>query len=160
MIDVEALTESIESLTAIPIKHEDEFVGALWLGNRVPHTFPPDEINLLSILASQLGVAVANSRLYHRAEQERMRLMAVLEGTPNVVIVVDRDGCISLFNPAAEALLGVERGEVIGKPAADWLVTPELIELLLEPDQEMRTIEVEIDPGRVMFASVSDINPG
>ena len=160
VIDVEALTESIESLTALPIMHEDEFVGALWLGNRVPHMFPPEEINLLSVLASQLGVAVANSRLYHRAEQERMRLMAVLEGTPNVVIVVDRDGCISLFNPAAEALLGVEHGEVIGKPAADWLPTPELIELLLEPDQDMRTVEVEIDPGRVMFASVSDVNPG
>ncbi len=160
VIDVEALTESIESLAALPIKHEDEFVGVLWLGNRVPRTFTPDEENLLSILASQLGIAVANSRLYHRAEQERMRLMAVLEGTPDAVIVVDREGRISLFNPAAAALLGVEHGEVIGKPADDWLVTPELIELLLEPDKEMRTAEVEIDPGRVMFASVSDINPG
>lgn len=160
VIDFKALSKPIESLTALPIKHEDEFIGVFWLGFRHPRTFTSDEINLLSILASQLGVAVTNARLYHRAEQERMRLMAVLEWTPDAVIVVDRDERISLVNPAAADFLRGDIKDAVGKPVGEWLLIPALIELLLAPDQEVHTAEIEMEQGKVMFASISEINPG
>jgi PAS domain S-box-containing protein len=160
VIDFQALAVPIESLTALPIKHEGEFIGVFWLGFRHPRIFASEEINLLSILASQLGVAIANARLYQRAEQERMRLMAVLEGTPDAVIVVDRDGLISLVNPATANLLRGEIKDAVGKHVEEWLTTPALIELLLASDQEVQTAEVEIGRGQVMFASISEIKSG
>jgi GAF domain-containing protein len=79
---------------SLPLHNEDEFVGALWLGHRRPHVYSPEELNLLSIVAGQLGISAANTRLYRRAEQERMRLTAVLEATPDAVIVTDGEGRI------------------------------------------------------------------
>jgi PAS domain S-box-containing protein len=159
IIDVQSLTKPIESLAALSIIHEDQFVGALWLGHQAPRVYAPDEINLLSIITTQLGIAVSNARLYHRAEQERTRLMAVLEWTPDAVIVIDRDGRISLANPAAAILFRGEVSEAIGMPATEWLSTDELLDLLMAPSQDIQTAEIEIDPGRVMFAAIADINP-
>lgn len=159
IIDVHSLTEPIESLAALPISHEEQFIGALWLGHQVPRVYVPDEINLLSIIASQLGIAVSNARLYHRAEQERTRLMTILEWTPDAVIVIDQDGRISLANPAAAFLFRGEVSEAIGMPATEWLSTDELLDLLMAPSQDIQTAEIEIDPGRVMFAAIADINP-
>ncbi|HEY45250.1 MAG TPA: HAMP domain-containing protein [Anaerolineae bacterium] len=159
IIDVHFLTKSIESLAALPISHEEQFVGALWLGHQVPRVYAPDEINLLSIIASQLGIAVSNAHLYHRAEQERTQLTAVLEWTPDAVIVIDQEGRISLANPASAFLFRGEVSEAIGMPATDWLTTDELLDLLMAPGQDIQTAEIEIDPGRVMFAAIADINP-
>jgi GAF domain-containing protein len=90
LLDLRMLTEPLEGLLALPMRNEDEFVGALWIGYRRPHLFTSDETNLLTILAGQLGVSVANARLYQRAEQERLRLAATLEATPDAVLLLTR----------------------------------------------------------------------
>jgi PAS domain S-box-containing protein len=159
VIDFQDLIRPIEALIALPIQHEDVFVGALWLGHVTPRTFTPDQINLLSILATQLGIAVANADLYQQVEQERSRLMAVLEWSPDAFLLIDREGKISLVNPAAAGLLVGNVEQALGMPAAEHIANSKLVDFLLSSDQELRTMEIELDPGRVMFASVSDIMP-
>lgn len=44
--------------------------------------------------------------------EERLRL--VVEGSPNALVVVDREGCITLANAQAENLFGHPRAELIG----------------------------------------------
>ncbi len=156
VLDLQALETPLEALMALPLQDEEEFVGALWLGYRAPHAFTVDEVNLLSILAGQLGVSVANARLYQRAEQERLRLAAVLAATPEGVLVTDADGRISLANPAAEAVLRGRWQAAIGQPVADWLNSPELVSLLRRTG-ERQTAEVTLADGRVLFAEVSEI---
>ncbi|MFN2149941.1 MAG: ATP-binding protein [Anaerolineales bacterium] len=158
VLEIEALSRPLESMTAVPLRHEDAFVGALWLGYRYPHIFSSDELRLLSILAAQLGVAVSNARLYHRAEQERTRLTAVLETTPDAVILIDRENRVSLANPAAEVVLNVSSEEALGQPADDVLSPSELRELIAEPGPEARTSEIHLPKGPVLFASVSEID--
>jgi signal transduction histidine kinase/HAMP domain-containing protein len=157
VLSLQPLTTPIEGLMALPLKNEEAFVGALWLGHRQPHAFSSDEINLLSILAGQLGASVANSRLYHQAEQERLRLGTVLEATPDAVIVIDRRGRISLANPAAEVVMRGPADQARLKPAQEWLTSPELVELLLGNDEEVGSAEVKTADGRVLFASACDI---
>ncbi|NIS79451.1 MAG: HAMP domain-containing protein, partial [Anaerolineales bacterium] len=159
VLDLQALTAPIEALTALPIKHEDSFVGVLWLGHRTPYGFAPDEINLLSILAGQLGVAIANARLFQRAERERLRLVAVLESTPEAVIVVDPQGRISLLNPAAVNFLEVSEKDAVGNHVTDVITNSELSALLIEQEGGVHAAEVEMGRGRVCFASVSEIHP-
>jgi PAS domain S-box-containing protein len=157
ILDLRETIEAIEVLSALPMLHEGDYVGVLWLGHRTPHAFSSDDINLLSILAGQLGAAVANSHLYQRAEQERLRLMAVLNGTPDAVIVIDTDGRALLINPTMEALLNIRAEEAIGQPVEDTVTFPMLADLLLDKDQDDITEEIELSRGQVMFASVSDI---
>jgi len=159
VLKIDALSRPLESMTAVPLKHEDAFVGVLWLGYRYPHVFTSDELRLLSILAAQLGVAVSNARLYHRAEQERTRLTAVLETTPDAVILIDREDRITLANPAAEVVLNVTSEEALGELAENVLSPSELRALLSEPGTEARSAEIQLPKGPVMFASISDIDP-
>lgn len=156
VLDLQALETPLEALLALPLQDEEEFVGTLWLGYRQPHAFTVDEVNLLSILAGQLGVSVANARLYQRAEQERLRLAAVLAATPEGVIVTDSEGSISLANPAAEVVLRGRWQASIGQPAAHWLTSADLVGLLTRGG-ERRTAEVALEDGRVLFAEVSEV---
>lgn len=160
VLDLEKLKKPIEALIAVPMQNEDEFVGTLWLGYHQPHAFSPGEINLLTIIAGQLGVSVANTRLYHRAEKERSRLMAILESTPDAVIVISGDGRISLANPAAEAVLQGKADEVHDRLAEEVITAPELIDLFLAHGSDTHTTEVTLPDGRVLFAVVSEARLG
>ncbi|MGD8849941.1 MAG: ATP-binding protein, partial [Anaerolineales bacterium] len=157
VLNIEALSAPIEALSSIPLQNEDVFVGALWLGYRQPHVFTPDELRLLSILSAQLGVAVSNTRLFQRAEQERLRLTAVLEATPDAVILVDQRDRISLANPASEIVLNKAPEEALGVPIEQAVKPQSLLSLLIEPGSESRSSEISLPNGQVLYASVSDI---
>ena len=158
VLEISALDAPVEALTSVPLSHEERFVGALWLGYQQPHVFTPDEVRLLTILSGQLGVAVSNTRLYHRVEQERSRLTAVLETTPDAVILIDQDDRISLANPAAEVVLVSDAHDVIGQDAQEVIRAEELRDLLLAEDPDSHTVEIKLDSGQVLFASISDIS--
>lgn len=160
VIDLSGIVDPVSSLAAFPLAHEDQFLGALWLGHRGPHPYAEDDIHLLTILAGHLGVSVANAELYQAAERERLRLGAVLDATPDAVIVTDRDGRISLANPAADIVLDGAAHDAIGELAEERLLVPELQKLMLDPVLDNRTIEVLVEGGKVMFASVSDVHAG
>ncbi len=157
VLEISSLESPLEALTSVPLSHEDEFVGALWLGYQQSHVFSPDEVRLLTILTGQLGIAVSNTRLYQRVEQERSRLTAVLETTPDAVILIDQDDRISLANPAAESVLTASASEVIGARANNVIKAKELTDLLADEQAETHTVEIRLDTGQVLFASISDI---
>lgn len=157
VLDVHTLRTPIEALLAVTLKNEDAFVGVLWEGYQGPHSFSEDEIRLLSILSAQLGVAVSNARLYHLAEQERSQLTTVLETTPDAVILIDHDDRLTLANPAAEVVLQVSAEQARNKNVDEVISSPELLELILVRGSDSRTVEIQLEDGRVLFASVSDI---
>ncbi len=156
VLNLRGLTAPIESLMAFPVRHEDEFLGVLWLGQSTPGALGPDDRNLLSIVVGQLGVSIANANLYQRAERERLRLAAILEATPDAVLVTDREGRLSLANPAAEVVLRCKAEEAVGQPAEECLDVPELA-ALLQPGVPVRTAEIVTEGGRVLFASAQDV---
>ena len=157
VLNIEALAAPVEALSSVPLQNEDVFVGALWLGYRQPHGFTPDELRLLSILSAQLGVAVSNMRLFQRAEQERLRLTAVLEATPDAVILVDQRDRISLANPASEIVLSDTPDQSLGLPIEEAVKPQSLLSLLIEPGSETRSSEIALSNGQVLYASVLDI---
>jgi len=50
-----------------------------------------------------------------RAEAERERLMAAIEGAGEIVFITDADGAIQYVNPAFESVTGYTREEVLGQ---------------------------------------------
>jgi PAS domain S-box-containing protein len=161
VLDMEKVTEPVEALTALPIRHQEDFVGVLWMGHRSPRSISPDDLNLLTILAGQLGVAVANGRLYQRVQRERKRLTAVLDVTPDAVIVFDRQWRIVLVNPTAERLLNWSKQDAEGKVAEEWIRNTALRRFLLQQgESSVRTAEVELGGDQVVFATVSEIYTG
>lgn len=159
VLNLESLSQPIQALMAVPMRDERGLVGVIWVGHARPHAFTQDEVNLLSIVAGQLAISVANARLYQRAEQERSRLAAVLEATPDAVIAADRRGRITLANPAAEAVLRGNAEEALGRPATECVTVAEVAELL-QAGSQLRSVEVSLEGGRLLFATATDIHPG
>jgi PAS domain S-box-containing protein len=69
---------------------------------------------------------------YHRTQQENRRLQAqlaaeqqkteaILQGMADLLVAVDRDGCLISVNRKAEQLLGRSRDELLGRPLAEVL---------------------------------------
>ena len=88
-------------------------------------------------------LAAANERLKQEIEErglaeERLRReesalkrsetrkAAILDSALDCIVTIDHRGCITEFNPAAEATFGYRREEVVGKPLADVIIPPSL----------------------------------
>ncbi|HMI56309.1 MAG TPA: PAS domain S-box protein, partial [Gemmatimonadaceae bacterium] len=67
-----------------------------------------------------------------RAEQELRRSEArkatILDSALDCIVSIDREGCITEFNPAAERTFGYRRDEVVGQELADVIIPPALRE--------------------------------
>jgi PAS domain S-box-containing protein len=159
VLDVTPVAGQLQALMALPLRQENNFYGALWLGYDQPHTFSEAEVDFLTTLASQAAVSVANARLFEAAEQGRQRLAAILASTRDAVVVTDHNERVLLVNPAAEAAFGLGGKPVIGRLVAHVLPDPELVKLLqTNHSQKPQTAgEFQIAAGRTLSASASTI---
>ncbi|MGA9531382.1 MAG: ATP-binding protein [Anaerolineales bacterium] len=160
VLDMDLVGDRLGSIMAEPVQTEDGYVGALWLGRQARTAFEDDDQNLLAIVTAQLGMWLSNVLLYQQAEEERHRLAAVLDVTPDAVIAVDRDGRITLANPAAESVLSVDRTEAVGMAIASVVDSEPVQELLQASPPQDQTIEVRLEDGRVLSASAREIWAG
>jgi signal transduction histidine kinase len=78
---------------------------------------------LVALLAFALLAYIFAPSLARSRERRRQRSQAerVLSQLSDGVLEVDRDGIVTFWNPAAEALVGVPAKAVLGKPAADTI---------------------------------------
>ena len=61
-----------------------------------------------------------------RASEERQS--AILESALDAIIVMDHQGQVVEFNPAAEKTFGVTRAEAVGREMAELIIPPALRE--------------------------------
>jgi PAS domain S-box-containing protein len=103
----------------VPLVARGRILGAITLGSIPPAPpFTPEDVALAEELARRAAVAVDNARLY-RAAEERAQASLALSNVGDGVVLVDGDGVIRLWNPAAEAIVGLAEADVLGRPAAD-----------------------------------------
>jgi signal transduction histidine kinase/CheY-like chemotaxis protein len=62
------------SMVAVPLRREDEIIGALIVRRKVPGALPEETVRLLETLASQSAVAIHNARVFHQLEQKTREL--------------------------------------------------------------------------------------
>jgi two-component system phosphate regulon sensor histidine kinase PhoR len=146
-----------EALLALPLHHENMFYGALWLAYDTPHQFSEDEIRFLTTIAGQAALASANSQLFANAEIGRQRLAAILNSTPDPVLVTDYQGRLLLANPAAWQVLGLP-GEIVNGKSIDTIIQqPSLLQLLQVESEEKQSAEVELLDGKIYLATASSV---
>jgi two-component system phosphate regulon sensor histidine kinase PhoR len=90
-------------------------LGALGLASRERDRYGPAELEVLEPIAEQLAVALRNADLYAEVVAGQDRLEAVVGGIADGVLVADPSGRITLWNPAAERLLGYRAADVLGR---------------------------------------------
>jgi PAS domain S-box-containing protein len=144
-----------ESLIAIALKHENRYYGVLWAAYSKQRVFTEADIRFISTLASQAALAVANIRLFLTVEVSRRQLEAILNSTPDPVLVTDASNRLILANPAAAHVFGVtiRRGE---RPGVEQTVQVKALnELLMSSSTERRSAEVRMPDGKTYLAMAS-----
>lgn len=146
-----------ESLLALPLRHENQYYGVLWMVYDIPHAFSEDEIRFQTTLAGQAALAAANARLFANAEVGRQRLALILDSTPDAVLVTDRYSRLLLINPAAQHLLEINPETARNKPIDQVTKQPELSRLLSGLSSERQTSEVALPDGKIYLATASSV---
>jgi len=106
----------------VPLHYEEKLIGFLMLGpRRSGDMYTSDDLDFLSAVAAQSTLALENARLFtnlrHTLEQtmEMKNLMSdIFASISSGVITTDLDRKVTLFNHAAEQILGLEAWQVMG----------------------------------------------
>ena len=160
-LDPSLVDPDVRAIAALPLWRSNRALGVLWLGYPEVRRFSDSEVDLLVTLAGQAAVFLENVGLYEAAEGGRKRLQAVLSSTIDAVLVTDSQNRILLCNPAAEAAFGISSGDAIGRPAAQVIADPIVVDLLTERgDPVVRTAEVLVPDGRTLYGSAASILSG
>ena len=128
----------VESFLCVPLTVQDRVLGAITLataesGRRYDET----DLRFAEELGRRAATAIENARLYQEAD-ERAQASRVLQSVADGVVLVDREGIVRLWNPAAARITGVPVEDVVGRPITE--VVPGWHELALR-------IPVAGDPG-------------
>ena len=96
------------------------------LVNDEPRPWTSEEVRMLDAIGRQIGVALANARLYTEAVRDEARVRTILQSVAGGLLVFDPDDRLTLMNPAAETLFAFYPQEWGGPARAatllwDWL---------------------------------------
>jgi two-component system, OmpR family, phosphate regulon sensor histidine kinase PhoR len=154
-LDLDPELANPESLIAVALRHEGRYYGVLWAGYKQQHVFSESDIRFISTLASQAALAVVNIRLFLTVEASRRQLEAILNSTPDPVLVTDASNRLILANPAAGHIFGVtiHRGE---RPDLERTIQVRALnELLMASSAERRSAEIRMPDGKTYLATAS-----
>ena len=152
----------LHSYLCVPLVARDQVLGAItFVQAESKRVYGDDDLAVAQELARHAAIAIDNAQLYERAEQ-RAQAARVLASVGDGVVLVDREGVVRLWNPAAAAILGRREHDVLGRPIADviprWEEIAELVPVASSPTEIVRTetTTVEID-GRELWISGSGV---
>jgi two-component system, OmpR family, phosphate regulon sensor histidine kinase PhoR len=99
----------------------------------------------------------------HRLEEEGRRIRTIMESMAEGLLVIDARGRISLVNPVAEALLGIQKAAALGQTPLEAVRSHELDDLLKAAGQhgDARSAEITLTrPRRRILAGTAAIIRG
>ena len=144
------------SLMAIALRHKKRYYGVLWVAYDLLHAFSEGEVRFISTLAGQAALAAANTHLFLNVEVSRRQLEAILNSTPDPVLVTDPKSRLLLANAAAEQAFGSKLGKSEGQPTQRLIQQKSLLDLLNSAG-EKQSVEVLLPDGRTYLATASSV---
>lgn len=104
----------LRSILCAPLKIKGETTGVIYADNRIASgIFSDADRDLLAGFADQAAVAIDNARLFHEMAGMKRLMDSVFASIASGVMTIDATDRISLFNRAAEHILGVSAESVL-----------------------------------------------
>ena len=144
-------SRTTQALMFTPMLSGDETIGVLSVQSYDPNAYTEEDLNLLSGIANQVGIAIQNSRLYTSAQQEiaerqkaeeqlrsaEAKYRELVERVPAVIYSSETGATGRWFyvSPQIEALLGFTPEE--------WMAHPDLWYQQIHPDDREYAVTTE-----------------
>ncbi len=145
------------ALLAVPMRHENRYYGVMWAAYDKPRTFSEAEVRFVTTLAGQAALATVNAHLFLSVEASRKQLEAILNSTPDPVLVFDPQGRLMLANPAAGKAVGMDVAKSMGQPMDKLIQQQPLLDLLKETQDERKSVEIVFPGGRTYLVTASSV---
>ena len=115
------ISYNLRSILCVPLKIKENIIGVIYADNRiVSGIFVDADRDLLAAFANQAAVAIENARLFEQIREQLADITEmknlqddVFESIASGVITIDLTDRVSLFNRAAERILGMPSYRVI-----------------------------------------------
>ena len=108
----------LRSFMTVPLVARRGVLGAItFIASTSDRRFGPEDLAFAQELARRAATAIENAQL-HAETEERAQASLVLDHVGEGVFLVDRLGFVRLWNPAAEAITGIEAAEIVGQPVS------------------------------------------
>lgn len=101
-------SEGFRGFASMPLRSNFKTYGTLNVLSRSDREFNEEEVQLLNAIAAQLGLAVANARLYLSLQASERKFRGLVENAQDLIYLTDPRGHLTYINPAARMLLGLE----------------------------------------------------
>jgi len=147
------------ALLAVALRHENRYYGVVWAGFEQPRMFSDSDVRFVTTLAGQAALAVANAHLYLSVEASRRQLKAILNSTPDPVLVTDHRNRLLLTNRAAAVALGQteDAASDIGRKTEQVIKLRPLLALLESTTTEKQSAEIVLADKRTYLATASSV---
>lgn len=120
--------EKIKAQLIVPLKSRRKVVGTLSVATRDRREFSKEEVELLTAIGNQIGIAIDKANLY----QEQLTITELLrlseakyrelfQDASDSIMVHDMEGRITEANKVCEKLLGFAVDELVGKKVSEFL---------------------------------------
>ena len=120
----------VRSVLSAPLVRRGTFNGIITLMHPTPGAFSRADFQLLTAIAHQAAVAIENARLFTQISGERDTIAALLNGVRDAILVVKgNQHRVTMVNPAAARLFGIQPQEAIGRPLDELLSPSPILEL-------------------------------
>jgi PAS domain S-box-containing protein len=120
-----ARSEGFQAFASVPLRSNFKTYGTLNVHSRADRPFSEEEVQLLTSMASQIGLAVANTRLYLELEASERKFRGLVESAEDLIYLTDRDGRITYANCAWERVLGYRPSELQATDSRIlWVIHP------------------------------------
>jgi PAS domain S-box-containing protein len=101
-----ARAEGFRAFASVPLRSNFKTYGTLNVHSRLEREFLEEDVQLLTSMAAQIGLAVANARLYLGLQASERKFRGLVENAGDLIYLTDRAGHLTYMNPAAATLLG------------------------------------------------------
>ncbi|HVN16194.1 MAG TPA: ATP-binding protein [Anaerolineales bacterium] len=155
-----ALNHSMKNpvaLLAVALRHENRYYGVVWAGYDQLRGFSESDVGFIRTLAGQASLAVANAHLFLNVEASRRQLEAILNSTPDPVLVTDHRNRLLLANRAAVQALTLKPDYGAGQPTEKVIQQRALFDLLQASADEKQSAEIVLPDHRTYFATASSV---
>ena len=143
-----------QSLIVVALQYKQRFLGALYIIYTQPHLFSDEETRYYRALGLQMAMAANAARLFFTAEVRHQRLLAVLNASPDPILVTDQHGNLILANTAAMEQLPI--APTMNRPVEESITHRGILALLQSSKTPPFSEEITIQ-NSVYFATVASV---
>ena len=107
---------------AVPLRSHGAVIGTLVITDPREGQFVPEDVRLLSTLATHAAVVIANARFFEMVRRAKDQWETAFDALSEGIAVVDTDGVVRRANRSLASLLGVPVSTLVGTPLGDALL--------------------------------------